>query len=258
MNPLQKLIDELQRQQNELRARANEAMSTFGPVESYEAGSITAQAINELNWLQRRLKEMGKSMAEIIGTDPEAFVASLQERFGETAITAKIEAGELIAKADHDIQVTAAKSEAKNEAENEFRAQREATEAAESKRADLATSLEDKLGKDGSALAASCISLDDLKADDAKDRETSFLARVNKLTEIGVTPTDYKEAFVDLLSSCPLTADGGRTFDSRVKALEPILAKSKTAKKPGDELEDGPGPIPDLHASKSKSGKRMF
>ncbi len=260
MNPLQQFLDEIRRQQTELRARANKLLSQLGPVESYEAGNPIVGAIRELDWLHSRLEDMGESIATTVG-NAEEFVANLAEQFGASAIAAAIADDEIVKKADHDAQITAAKKQEREAVETEFRAAAEASEKAEKRREKLAATLEEKVGKDAAPIAARCIALDDLKADDADARETKFIARAVALKDAGLDAGEFEGAYCDLLA-CALDDEGQGQFDKRLEAFKPLLARKPEEptkpKKPGTELEDEADKTRIKASAEGGASKRMF
>lgn len=232
MNPLQLLLDELNRTHAELITRANKAVANLGDVEKHQAVGAVASALRELEWLGGRLEDLGKVWAERVG-EVQKYVAG----YDNDVVAAAITAGTVIKKEDHETLITAAEAKGKTEAETAFRAEAARLAAAEVRR--------EEIGKEVGVIAANALPIADLLAEDADARIIAFKGRVTALAEAKMDPAKFEAAYVDLLASCPLTEEGQKQFDKRLDAFKPILAAAPApASKPGEQhQEKAPGEV---------------
>lgn len=220
-----------------LLAKNEAALSVIGKTDQFEGENA-----KEMGVAAETLKENRLRITETIAAANEALtlvdgeVKAAAEALLPDLITAKIAAGEYIAKADAETAVAAAKLQGKQDAEAAF-----AQVAAEN--AALLVCRNEISTLHGAEVAAS-LSNDSLKGDDAAFAafKTELARRVTELSAIGVTAAAKKTAFADIACNIPFSADGNTAFDARLVTIKELVgpggysqaaASSATTQVPG-------------------------
>ena len=196
-----------------LKAKGDAALATItSPIDQIEGANQVAAAINTLKWVKENVEEWLSN------------VATLEQKFDEelttqvaAAISAKVAAGEYMAKADVETAVAAAELNGKNLAEAAFAAQAAAAKLVSDRRAELTT-------VHGAEVAAS-LSDESLQGDDAAFTafKTELARRVTDLGALGVTAAAKKVAFQQIACGIPFDEAGRKSFDDRLAGIRELV-----------------------------------
>lgn len=216
----------------DIRAKFNAVLTGMAPLEQQELAGAGLSAIRELEWGQKRLADMAATYSEVFDNADKLLTALVSDSTDE-ALEARIAAGELVRKSDHDTAIAAARESAattgRQEAEVEFQAARQKIETISTRRAAVTE-------KFGAEIAASSFDDESLAGEGYEARVTVLDARREKLTGLHVTPEDRKEIFLPLMASADPVEDQNPIFERSLALALSAAGGSFAPKKPA-----GPG-----------------
>jgi hypothetical protein len=202
----------------ELKTKANAALSGMLPLDQYNGSKEVSYALNTLTWVQKEVEDMLKSVEDItVKYAPEVKAAA--EALLPEMITARIAAGEFVAKADSEAAISAAELRGRQTAEAAFQLREQEAATIASRRLEIVTA-------HGAEVAAS-VSDEALKGEGFDDFKTELSRRVNSLGAIGVTAATKKTAFADIACGIPFDETGKTAFDTRLESIKELVGPVK-------------------------------
>lgn len=204
----------------ELKTKANAALSGMLPLDQYEGAKEVSYAVNTLGWVKAEVEQMLKSVAEVEAKfEPEVAAAALL--LVEEKISEQIAAGELVKKSDVETAVAAAKLEGEQVAAAAFELRETEAAALTARRKEIETA--------HGAEVAACVLEESLKGETFDAVKTELGRRVTVLAEMGVTAAAKKTSFTDVACSIPFDEDGVKAFDKRIEGIKELVGPKGAA-----------------------------
>jgi hypothetical protein len=206
-----------------LKAKADAALETIkSPIDQITSAQEVAAAISTIRWCSENVQSWLSNVAALEAKFDEELTSAVAAE-----ISAKVAAGEFMAKADVETAIGAAEKKGRDAAEAAF-----AQAAAEAK---VITLRRNEIEAAHGADVAASVSDDSLKGDDAAFAiiKSELGRRVSELSSIGVTAASKKEAFAEIACGIPFSPEGNQSFDARLVTIKqlvgPVAPGSATA-----------------------------
>lgn len=205
------LIAAIKAKFGEIRTKIEEKMAKLGPLEQLEVGQDVVSALRYAKYSVQEIEEIGNQLNQI-----EARYTADAEAAKAAGVEAALKAGEVIRKEDHDLAVTNAAAEAKDEIRAEFKQKEDSQKLITDRRAKAA----EKVGVE----AANALRDEDLGADDFDARLATLEKRVGEMKEFGVLgDKESTRSHFRKFAAFALDAEGDKKFAGEFADLKNLL-----------------------------------
>lgn len=208
---LKEFIANLKKGVADMREKSNAALAKFKPLDQAELSREALWGLNYMEYSIASLEDIAKKI-----DDKEANLDAEIAAEAQSAIDAKVAAGEFVAKDKVEAAIAAARTEEQNAATDRIAAAVAAVKVVTTRRAAIAE-------KHGAEVAAK-LTDEQLAGDDAAFTEfsTELDRRVTALCEIGVTATDKPASFQRIACGIAFDADGIKAFDTELESVREL------------------------------------
>lgn len=206
---------------SELKTKADSALAGMGPVDQYQGAQEVAYAIKSLGYSKDVIESVLKDAAAVM-EKYDTNIAVEAEPIAASMIAAKIEAGELINKTDHELAIDNAKKQGEQAAAQKFEDQKKADDTIAARRAEL-TSAHGQPVAD--AMAPEVLAAEKFDT----EIKPEIARRVDSLTMLGVVAAEKPDQFKEILTCGEFTTEGSAAFDKRIDLITSLLPKGAVA-----------------------------